>query len=138
MNKVILCGRMTDKPVLRYTGNNIPYARFTLAVNKPRVKDKEPEADFINCIAWHKTGEIIAEYFDKGSQIVVNGRIQNNSYQDKDGNKRYTTDIVIDEFDFVGAKKEKSVSNEEQKAQETSDPFAEFGETVSIEDNFLD
>jgi len=130
MNKVILCGRMTNKPALRYTVSNIPYARFTLAVNKPRVKDKEPEADFINCITWHKTAEIIAEYFDKGSQIVVNGRIQNNSYEDKDGNKRYTADIVVDEFDFVGTKKE----NKKQEEKETSDPF----ETVSIEDNFLD
>ena len=62
MNKVILCGRLTAKPELRYTGSNKPYARFTLAVNRPRIKDKEQEVDFINCIAWRNTAEFVNKY----------------------------------------------------------------------------
>lgn len=120
---------MTQKPELRYTSNNIPYVRFTLAVNKPRVKDKEQETDFINCIAWHKPAEVIDKYFDKGSQIVVNGRIQTGNYTDKDGNKKTTTDILVEEFDFIGSKKQ------ETKKEVTNDPFEDFGNDI---DNFLE
>ena len=119
---------MTQKPELRYTENNTPYVRFSLAVNRPRVKDKQPETDFINCIAWYKTAETIDKYFDKGSQIVINGRIQVNNYTDKEGNKKTTYDIVVDEFDFVGGKIE-------TKKEVKEDPFEEFG---NDENNFLE
>lgn len=121
MNKVILCGRMTAKPELRYTGNNTPYCRFTMAVNKPRIKDKQQEVDFINCIAWNKTSETITKYFDKGNQILINGKIQTNKYTDKDGNNRTTTDIVVDDFEFLGT------------TTKTSDPFKEFAEENYLE-----
>ena len=132
MNKVILCGRLTAKPELRYTENNKAYARFTIAVNRPKQEDKEQEADFINCISWGKQAETIAKYFDKGSQIVVNGRIRVDNYTDKDGNKRTSTDIVIEEFDFVGGKKQESETKvADNKSDYTnSDPFEDFGNNI--------
>ena len=127
MNKVILCGRLTAKPELRYTENNTPYVRFSLAVNRPRIKDKQPETDFINCIAWHKTAETIDKYFDKGNRILVSGRIQVNNYTDKDGNKKTTNDIVIEDFNFLDKKEVK---------QEDEDPFASSGN--DLDDNYLE
>lgn len=116
MNKAILCGRMTNKPELRYTGTNTPYCRFTLAVDRPKIQDKEQETDFINCISWGKQSETIAKYFDKGHKILINGRIQTGKYTDKDGNNRNTTDIVVEEFDFIEKKQ--------------SDPFQDFGDML--------
>lgn len=129
MNKVILCGRLTAKPELRYTGSNKPYARFTLAVNRPRIKDKEQEVDFINCIAWRNTAEFVNKYFDKGQEILISGRIQNSTYEDKDGNKRTNTDIVVEEVKFVGSKKQ------ETKKETTNDVWEDFG---NDENNFLE
>lgn len=107
MNKATLCGRLTAKPELRYTGSNTPYARFTLAVNRPTPNSTtgEKEADFINCIAWRNTGEVLSKYLDKGQQLLIIGRIQTGTFNDKDGNKRTSTDIVVEEFEFIGNKK---------------------------------
>ncbi len=99
MNKVVLIGRLTKDPDLRFAaGSGTAVTRLTLAVNRPFKKD---EADFINCIAFGKTGEIIAQYLTKGRQLAVSGSIQTGSYEAKDGTRRYTTDVVIDSFDFV-------------------------------------
>lgn len=130
MNKVILCGRLTAKPELRYTGSNKPYARFTLAVNRPKQQDKEQETDFINCISWGKQGEVLAKYLDKGSPLLINGRILTGSFTDEKGIKRYTTDIVVEEFEFISAKKK------EERKEKTNDPFAEFGN--DLDDNYLE
>lgn len=136
MNKVILCGRLTAIPELRYTGSNKPYARFTLAVNRPTPNSTtgEKEADFINCISWGKQAEVLAKYLDKGSQILISGRIQTSSFNDKDGNKRTSTDIVVEEFEFVGSKKQES---KESKAIDSS-VFEDFGKEISIDNNFLE
>lgn len=99
MNKVVLIGRLTKDPDLRFAaGSGTAVTRLTLAVNRPFKKD---EADFINCIAFGKTGEIIAQYLTKGRQLAVSGSIQTGSYEAKDGTRRYTTDVVIDSFDFI-------------------------------------
>ena len=132
MNKVILYGRMTQKPELRYTESNTPYVRFSLAVNRPRIKDKQPEADFINCIAWNKTAETIDKYFDKGSRILVSGRIQVSNYTDKEGNKKTINDIVIEDFNFLDKKENK----EEPKKEVEGDPFDSFGN--ALDDNYLE
>lgn len=105
MNKVILIGRLTRNPELRFapnTGNAV--VRFTLAVNRRKQKDKDQEADFINCIAFGKTAETIAQYLLKGNQIAVEGNIRTGSY-DKEGIKRYTTDVLIEKFNFIGNNK---------------------------------
>ena len=99
MNKVVLIGRLTKDPDLRFAaGSGTAVTRLTLAVNRPFKKD---EADFINCIAFGKTGEIIAQYLTKGRQLAISGSMQTGSYEAKDGTRRYTTDVIIDSFDFI-------------------------------------
>lgn len=107
MNKVILVGRFTRDPEIRYsTGENATAtARFSLAINR-RFKNAEGnyDADFINCVAFGKTAEFIEKYFKKGMAIGVTGRIQTGSYTNKDGQKIYTTDVVVEETEFVESK----------------------------------
>ncbi|MGJ0843335.1 single-stranded DNA-binding protein [Clostridium tertium] len=101
MNKVILIGRLTKDPELNFAaGTGTAVARFTLAVTRPFKKD---ETDFINCIAFNKRAEAIAQYLTKGRQLAVTGSIRTGSYDAKDGTKRYTTDIVVDSFEFIGS-----------------------------------
>lgn len=100
MNKVVLIGRMTKDPDLNFAaGTGTAVCRFSLAVTRPFKKD---ETDFINCIAFGKTGETIAQYLTKGRQVAIAGRIQTGSYDAKDGTKRYTTDVVVESFEFIG------------------------------------
>lgn len=99
MNYVSLLGRLTKDPDLKYGGQSgKAFCRFSIAVTKEFNKD---EADFINCVAWDKRAEAIAEYFRKGNRILVQGRIQTGSYDDKNGQKVYTTDVIVDKFEFV-------------------------------------
>lgn len=101
MNKVILIGRLTRDPELNFAaGSGTAVTRFSLAVTRPFKKD---ETDFINCIAFGKTGETIAQYLTKGRQLAVTGNIRTGSYDAKDGTKRYTTDVVVDSFEFIGS-----------------------------------
>ena len=101
MNKVILIGRLTKDPELNFAAwSGTAVTRFSLAVTRPFKKD---ETDFINCIAFGKTGETIAQYLTKGRQLAVTGSIRTGSYDAKDGTKRYTTDIVVDSFEFIGS-----------------------------------
>lgn len=107
MNKVILIGGLTMDPNVRYsTGDNpMAIARYTLAVNrKGPKKDGEQTADFISCIAFGRAGEFAEKYFKKGTKIGVTGRIQTGSYTNKDGQKVYTTDVVVEEQEFAERK----------------------------------
>lgn len=100
INKVVLLGRLTKDPELNFAaGTGTAVTRFTLAVTRPFKKD---ETDFINCIAFKKRAEAIAQYLTKGRQLAVTGSIRTGSYDAKDGTKRYTTDIVVDSFEFIG------------------------------------
>lgn len=103
MNKVILTGRITKDIELRYTQDQRAIVRFTLAVDR-RTKDKN-ESDFISCIAWNKTAELMDKYLSKGSKIGIVGRIQTGSYTDQKGEKHYTTDVMVDELEFLDSKK---------------------------------
>ena len=107
MNKVILLGRLTKDPEVKYTtgANATATARFSIAVNR-KFKNAEGnyEADFINCVSFGKTAEFIEKYFKKGSQMALVGRIQTGSYTNKDGQKVYTTDVVVEEVEFAGGK----------------------------------
>lgn len=108
MNKVILLGRLTKDPELNYAaGSGTAVTKFNLAVTRPFKKD---ETDFINCIAFGKTGETIAQYLTKGRQLAITGRIQTGSYDAKDGTKRYTTDVVVESFEFIGSGKGNNTS----------------------------
>ena len=98
MNKVVLVGRLTKDPELRYAaGSDTAVCKFTLAVNRM----KKDEADFINCVAFNKPAELIAQYFVKGRQIAISGSIRTGSYLKDDGAKVYTTDVVVETFDFI-------------------------------------
>src|SRR5574344_2188425 len=99
MNKVVLIGRLTKDPELRFAaGSGTAVSRFTVAVKRQFKKD---EADFIGCVAFGKTAETISQYFTKGRQIAISGSIRTGSYDAQDGSKRYTTDVAVDSFDFI-------------------------------------
>ena len=120
INKVVLLGRLTKDPDLRYaprTGTAV--CRFTLAVQRQFKKD---ETDFINCVAFGKTGETITQYLTKGRQIAITGSIRTDSYDAKDGTKRYTTDVIIETFEFVESKK-KETNEFDKQASNFPDPF---------------
>ena len=109
MNKVILLGRLTKDPEVRYTQNNILVASFTLAVNRRFTKEGERQADFINIVAWNKTGEFASKYFQKGQQVGVIGRLQTRTWDDQDGKKHYVTEVIAEEVYFADSKKENTV-----------------------------
>lgn len=104
MNKVILIGRFTRDPEVRYTDGGTSIARFSLAVDRRYKQEGGQDADFPNCVAFGKTGEFIEKYFSKGMKIEVYGRIQTGSYTNNDGQKVYTTDVVVEEAYFVESK----------------------------------
>lgn len=102
INNVVLVGRLTKDPELRYTQTGLAVARFTVAVNRAFSNQQgEKEADFINCVAWRKQAENLANFMRKGSQVGVQGRIQTGSYDDKDGKRVYTTEVVADSIQFL-------------------------------------
>ena len=107
MNKVILMGRLTKDPDVRYSQGEktTAVAKYALAVDRKFKRDGEASADFINCIAFGKNGEFTEKYLRKGTKIVVVGRIQTGSYTNKDGQKVYTTDVVVEEHEFAESKK---------------------------------
>ena len=102
MNKVILIGRLVSDPEVRYSHGDNPtaVARYRLAVDRRYKRDGEPTADFVPCVAFGKNGEFAEKYLTKGTKIAVSGRIQTGSYTNKDGQKVYTTDVVVEEHDF--------------------------------------
>ena len=107
MNKVILMGRLTRDPEVRYTtNNNTLVCTFSLAVNRRFKQEGQPDADFINIVAWAKTGEFCSKYFTKGQQVAVCGRLQTRSYDDKDGKKVYVTEVVAEDTYFADSKRD--------------------------------
>lgn len=96
MNIVNLMGRIVKTPELKYTNNGISYCKFTLAVSKPKMKDKEQETNFINCTAWNKTAETICNWLDKGNRVIVLGRLDVSKKDDK-----YYTNVVVETINFI-------------------------------------
>lgn len=121
MNKVILCGRLTKDPDVRYsTGTTqMCVAKYTIAVDRKFKKEGEASADFVNCVSFGKSAEFAEKYFRKGTKILVSGRIQTGSYTNKDGNKVYTTDVVVEEQEFAESKSQ----NQNQNTQTTASPM---------------
>ena len=103
MNRVILMGRLTKNPEIKYAGkdNDMAVARYTLAVNRRYKRDGEQEADFISCVTSGKSAEFAQKYLCKGIRIVIGGRISTGSYKDKDGKTIYTTDVIVEEHEFA-------------------------------------
>ena len=106
MNKVILVGNIAREPELRQTPQGISTARFTVAVNRRYSKDGQRQADFIQCVAWRNTAEFVSKYFTKGSGIQLCGQIQTRSWDDRDGQRHYVTEVVADEVEFNGPKQQ--------------------------------
>lgn len=136
MNKVFLIGRLTAKPELRYTNSNKAYCRFSLAVQRNyKNQNGEYESDFINCEIWDKQAENLCNYQDKGSKIALEGRIQFTRYEVNGEMKNYTS-VVCSNIEFLDSKK--TEAPKEKPKEEQKDPFADFGDTVSLSDSFLD
>ena len=106
MNLVILKGRLTKDPDIRYTQSGKAVATFRLATDKPYRQDNQngPTADFHNCVAWDKLAETIGNNLTKGREILLRGRLQNREYEAQDGSKRYITEVVLDKMEFCGSK----------------------------------
>ena len=156
MNKVVLIGRLTRDPELRYTGSNTPVATFSLAVNRNfQNQNGEREADFINIVVWRKQAENCKNFLTQGSQVAIDGRIQTRTYDDQNGQKRYVTEVVADNVEFLGSKSSSNSNNsgsnknveptpydfgdmpEPKGTDVDSNPFADFGSSIEISDDEL-
>lgn len=123
MNKVILMGRLTRDAEIRSSqgGNPTTIARYTLAVDRRFKRDGDQTADFINCIAFGKSAEFAEKYFHKGTKVVVTGRIQTGSYTNKDGQKVYTTDVVVEDQEFAESKATSQQNQQSNNSAPVSD-----------------
>ena len=131
MNKVVLIGRLTKDPELRYAaGSGTAVCRFTVAITRQFNKD---ETDFINCVSFGKTGETIAQYITKGRQIAVTGAIRTGSYDAQDGTKRYTTDVAVESFEFIGNSNNNLNNNSDGNWNQPVDDVG-FGDMTPIDD----
>ncbi len=128
MNKVILTGRLTRDPELRYTANNKAVCDFTIATNRPVVRDGERVADFINCRVWNKTAENLDKYQAKGNMIAVSGRMQVDNYQDNEGKNRNYTYVLVEDLEYLERKKE----NNQEEVKEIEN----FSTTTEVQQQF--
>ena len=126
MNKVILMGRLAREPEVRYSQGTEPLAiaRYTLAVNRRFKRQGEPEADFINCVAFGETGEFAEKYFKKGQMVSVVGRLQVRSWEDNEGKKRWTTEVIVEEQYFAEGKQDSEKNGRSKPAPEQNRPAA--------------
>lgn len=136
MNKVILMGRLTRSPEVRYSQGAEPVAvaRYTLAVNRRFKRKDEPEADFIPCVAFGKSGEFAEKYFRKGQLVGVIGRLQVRSWEDKEGKKHWTTEVIVEEPYFAESKKNSNAAAPKEGGQAPADGFYPIDESVEDED----
>ena len=159
MNKVFLVGRLTRDPELRYTASNLATVRTAIAVDRQFVREGEERgADFINIVAFGQRAETMKKYLTKGSQIAIDGRIQTGSYDGQDGKKVYTTDVIIDNFQFLDTKASRNIDSSSEmntgsvdsstpynfpsddsgsSSNNESDPFADFGAKIEVSDSEL-
>lgn len=153
LNRVVLVGRLTKDPDLRYTPNGVAVANFTIAVNRPFSNQQgNRDADFINCVVWRRQAENLANYMKKGSMIGVDGRLQTRTFEGKDGKTVFVTEVVGDSVQFLETKGSSQSSGQQasgyqqnQNQNQTSqnqnqneeDPFKNNGEPVDISDDDL-
>ena len=136
INRVVLAGRTTRDLELRNTKSGTSVCSFTLAVERNfKSKNGDREADFISCIAWKKTAEVMSQYVKKGSVIGVDGRIQTRSYDNRDGQRVYVTEVVVDNFSFLGGSSKGSQgSKNKQPSNQSNDPFDSNEQTDVTDD----
>lgn len=128
LNKCFIMGRLTAKPELKYTSNNKAYTRFRVAVNR-----YGEGTDFINVMVWNKQAENVCEYLEKGRLLLVEGVINTSNYEDADGNKRISFDVVAQNVQFLDRKK----TSESEESEEVEESYQE-DDNVELDDNFLD
>ena len=130
MNKVILMGRLTRDPEVRYSAgeNALAIARYTLAVDRRFRRDGEASADFISCVSFGRTAEFAEKYFRQGLKIAVTGRIQTGSYTNREGQKVYTTEVVVEEQEFAESKNASSANTQSYQAAPAPAPSADAGD----------
>ena len=138
LNRVVLTGHLTKDPELKVTQSGLSVVQFVVGVQRQFArKDGEREADFISCVAWRKTAENIAKYFKKGQLIGIDGRVQTRSYDDKNGQRVYVTEVVVDNFAFLSSQKGQGNQNPSQRPNTPAqDQFAGTG-SVDITDDYL-
>ena len=127
LNRVILIGRLTSNPELKYTGSNKPYTRICVAVNR-----FSEGTDFINVTVWNKQAENVCEYLGKGSLVMIEGSLSVNSYEDSEGNRRTSTEVMAQNVQFLDKKNNNSESEEEQVSLD------DYNDVTTLDDNFLD
>ncbi|WP_138419141.1 single-stranded DNA-binding protein [Aquibacillus sediminis] len=160
LNRVVLVGRLTRDPDLRYTPNGVAVANFTIAVNRPfSSQNGNREADFINCVVWRRAAENLANFMKKGSQVGVDGRLQSRSFEGQDGKRVFVTEVVADSVQFLESKNASSSqgggggqpspgfqpnqnqqnnnNNNNYANQNEQDPFKDNGEPIDISDDDL-
>ena len=141
MNNTNLIGRLTTEPELRYTEDNRPFVRVTIAVDRGISKeDKEAgkqSADFISCIFWNGNAERLSKYVKKGHRIAVEGSIRTGSYDKENGDRVYTTDVRVNKLTFLESKDREGRPEPEYDGYEEKDPFADFGNDIEITDDEL-
>lgn len=134
MNKVILMGRLTRNPDIKYSADNKAFARYSLAVDRRFSQEGQPTADFINCVAFGKNAEFAEKYLHKGTKIVAVGRIQTGSYTNRDGQKVYTTDVVVEEYEFCESRSnQSSAAGASGNASVPSDGFMSIPDGIADE-----
>lgn len=150
LNRVVLVGRLTRDPDLRYTPNGVAVANFNIASNRPfKNQDGESEADFINCVTWRKQAENLSNYMKKGSMIGVDGRLQSRSYEGKDGKMVFVTEIVAESIQFLESRNNSENTNSSQQTNYqyqqpnnqtqnmNNNPMQGSGKQVDIDDSDL-
>lgn len=135
MNKIILMGRLTRNPEVRYSqGNNsTAIARFSVAVDRRFKRDGEPEADFFNCTAFGKQGEFVEKWLQKGTKILLSGRVQNDNYTNKDGEKVYSVQIIVEEIEFAESKSASENNNTPPVQNQNTDGFMNIPDELAEE-----
>ena len=139
LNNVNLCGRLTHDVDLRYTQSGKAVGSLSLAVNRNfKNSNGDYEADFINCTIWGKSAENLANFVSKGSLINVSGRLNTRNYDNKQGQKVYVTEVIVENFDLLDSKnKGKKVNETGSKGHQSKDPFANSGDEIDIDDSAL-
>lgn len=118
INRVVLVGRLTKSPELRKTQTGTSVCKFTLAVNRRATGQGQPDADFISCVAWNKTADLMSQYLSKGSLIGIEGRLQTGRFTNNNGETIYTCDVMVDSLQFLDPKKSDGQSNDNQEPRE--------------------
>jgi len=135
MNKVILMGRLTRDPEMRYSNtSNVAVVKFSLAVDRRFKREGQPEADFINCVVFGKTGEFTNNYFKKGMRVAVTGRIQTSSWDDETGKRQYRTDVIVEEAYFADSKQGSNNMNTQPVGQ-TAPPMQANDGFATVDDD---